>query len=143
MAQMKLIYALASKLNDLPISNGQIIYAPDDNIICLDMRNQRFTYKTIRTFATDAERLAATSASVGFYYVEETNIIWRKTLNGTWKQVTSSKMKSVVYGHTELDFPQIGEEGVLYYSDRGIYRWDPQSEKYILISNVNIWESID
>ena len=34
-----------------------------------------FTYKTIRTFNTDAERLMAASASAGFYYVEETNII--------------------------------------------------------------------
>jgi hypothetical protein len=75
MAQMKLVYTTAQKLNDLPIADGQIIYAPDDNIIALDMRSQRFSYKTIKTFDTDEQRLSAAFLSPGFYYVEETNLI--------------------------------------------------------------------
>lgn len=81
MAQMKLIYTTAEKLNSLSLTDGQIIYVPNDNIIALDMRGQRFIYKTIRTFTTDAERLNAVFISPGFYYVEETNIIWRYTAN--------------------------------------------------------------
>ena len=142
MAQMKLIYTTASKLNELPVSDGQIIYAPDDNTICLDMRSQRFTYKTIRTFNTDAERLMAASASAGFYYVEETNIIWRKTLNGAWRQITPSNLEPVFCGGSTDAFPQTGMEGVLYYTKEGIYGWDSETNKYILIANANTWGSI-
>lgn len=75
MAQMKLVYTTSKKIDSLAIADGQIIYCPDDNIIALDMKSQRFTYKTIRTFETDADRLNAVFAAPGFYYVEETNII--------------------------------------------------------------------
>lgn len=142
MAQMKLIYTTAAKLEELPISNGQIIYAPDDNIICLDIRNQRFSYKTIRTFGTEAERLAADFTSPGFYYVDETNILWRKTLNDNWRQITSSNINPVVYGETEASFPIVGKEGVLYYTNKNIYNWNTQTQNYNLIANANTWDSI-
>lgn len=79
MAQMKLIYTTSKKINELAIADGQLIFCPDDNIIALDMKSQRFTYKTIKTFETDADRVNAAFAAPGFYYVEETNIIWRLT----------------------------------------------------------------
>ena len=75
MAQMKLVYTTSKKINSLSIVDGQIIFCPDDNIIALDMKSQRFTYKTIKTFDTDADRINAVFAAPGFYYVEETNII--------------------------------------------------------------------
>lgn len=75
MAQMKLVYTTSKRIDALDIVDGQIIFCPDDNIIALDMKSQRFTYKTIRTFETDADRLNATFAAPGFYYVDETNII--------------------------------------------------------------------
>lgn len=75
MAQMKLVYTTSAKLDELPLENGQIIYAPDDNRICLDMRDRRFTYHTLRSFSTDAERLRFIGANKGFYFVEETNIM--------------------------------------------------------------------
>lgn len=142
MAQMRLVYTTAAKLNDLAVLDGQVIYAPDDNIICLDMRNQRFTYKTIRTFDTDAQRLMTTSATPGFYYVDETNVIWRKTLNGAWRQITSGNVTPVFYSSTVQSFPLTGTEGILYYANDGIYRWDPQENKYVLIANANTWDSI-
>lgn len=79
MAQMRLVYTTGAKVDSLAIADGQIIYAPDDNIIALDMKGQRFTYKTIRTFETDQERLDAAFAAPGFYYVEQTNSLWRRT----------------------------------------------------------------
>ena len=142
MAQMKLIYTTAEKLNSLTLADGQIIYVPNDNIIALDMRGQRFIYKTIRTFTTDAERLNAVFISPGFYYVEETNIIWRYTANKVWRQITSAKTSPIIYGETKEVFPQIGEEGILFYTDNGIYNWKPQLNEYNLIANANTWGSI-
>ena len=142
MAQMKLIYTTAEKLSSLNLADGQIIYVPNDNIIALDMRGQRFIYKTIRTFATDAERLNAVFISPGFYYVEETNIIWRYTANKIWRQITSPEKTPIIYGETKEVFPEIGEEGILFYTDNGIYNWKPQLNEYNLIANANTWGSI-
>ena len=33
MAQMKLVYTTRARLDELPLENGQIIYAPDDNLM--------------------------------------------------------------------------------------------------------------
>lgn len=142
MAQMKLVYTTSKKINELAIADGQIIFCPDDNIIALDMKNQRFTYKTIKTFDTDAERVNAVFAAPGFYYVEETNIIWRLTNANVWRQVTPTKVSPIIYGETEEVFPSIGEEGVLYHTDKGIYNWKPQLNTYNLIANANTWEGI-
>ena len=121
MAQMKLVYTTSKKINSLDVVDGQVIYCPDDNIIALDMKSQRFIYKTIRTFDTDADRINAVFASPGFYYVEETNIIWRLTNGKTWRQITPTNASPIVYGETEEVFPSMGEEGILYHTDKGIY----------------------
>ena len=142
MAQMKLVYTTSKKIDSLAIADGQIIYCPDDNIIALDMKSQRFTYKTIRTFETDEDRLNAAFAAPGFYYVEETNIIWRLTANRIWRAVTPINASPVIYGETEEVFPTLGEEGILYYTDNGIYNWKPQLNTYNLIANANTWEGI-
>lgn len=142
MAQMKLVYTTSKKINELAIADGQIIFCPDDNIIALDMKNQRFTYKTIKTFETDAERVNAVFAAPGFYYVEETNILWRLTNTNVWRQVTPTRVSPIMYGETEEVFPSIGEEGMLYHTDKGIYNWKPQLNTYNLIANTNTWEGI-
>ena len=142
MAKMKLIYTSANRLNELPIKDGQIIWVPNDNTLCLDMHNYRFTYKTIRTFPTEEARLNDTLSQEGFYYVEDTNIIWRKTSGGTWRQITSSG-EPIVYGKTEEVFPSVGSSNTLYYTDHGIYNWKSQSNKYNLIANANTWENLE
>jgi len=142
MAIRKLIYTTSTKLDVLPQADGQIIFVPDDNIVALDMKSQRFVYKTIRTFETDAERLEAVFLAPGFYYVDETNILWRFTVNKIWRQVTPTNIAPIIYGETEEVFPEIGEEGVLFYTDKGIYNWKPQLSKYNLIANANTWDGI-
>ncbi len=76
MATMKLVYTTSAKLDALPIADGQIIFAPDDNIICLDMKNRRFTYRDIRIFDDEQSRLDFTNPiDKSFYYVLETNVM--------------------------------------------------------------------
>ena len=142
MAKMKLIYTSAERLNDLPIADGQIIWVPNDNMLCLDMHDYRFTYKTIRTFPTEEARLNDSFAQEGFYYVEATNLIWRKTANGTWRQVTSGE-EPIINGETDEVFPSIGLNNTLSYPDHGIYNWKSQLNKYNLIANANTWENLE
>lgn len=137
MAQMKLVYTTSKKIDSLELSDGQIIFCPDDNIIGLDMKGQRFIYKTIKTFDKEEDRLNAVFAAPGFYYVEETNIIWRLTAAKVWRQVTPTGSSPIIYGETEEVFPSIGAEGILYHTDNGIYNWKPQLNTYNLIANAN------
>lgn len=74
-AKAKLYYTTSKYLTTLPVENGNIIFVPDVNMVCLDMGNQRFSYQTIKTFVTDADRLALPFPKEGFYYVEETDTI--------------------------------------------------------------------
>ena len=76
-AKAKLYYTKQQYLDSLPIANGNIIFVPDSNTVCLDMGSQRFTYQTIKTYETDQERIDTPFPNIGFYYVEETNSIWR------------------------------------------------------------------
>ena len=142
MAQMKLIYTTSKKINNLDIADGQIIFCPDDNTIALDMKGQRFSYKTIKTFDTEEQRMNAVFSAPGFYYVEESNLIWRLTNTKVWRRITPTGTSPIVYGETTEVFPAIGEEGILYHTDKGIYNWKPQLNTYNLIANANIWEGI-
>lgn len=140
-AKAKFYYTSSKYLDELPVENGNVIFAPDANMICLDMSNQRFTYETIKTFQTEQQRQDVPFPNEGFYYVEETNLIWR--YNGIkWGRITPVDTDFIIYGDTEEDFPELGERNKLYYTDDGIYNWKDQLNKYNLIANANRWDSV-
>ncbi len=139
-AKAKLYYTTSQYLSTLPIENGNIIFVPDVNMVCLDMGDQRFTYQTIKTFVVDADRLAMPFPKEGFYYVEETDIIWR--WNNGWRKVSSANSSPIFYGDFESDFPEEGEANKLYYTDEGIYNWKPLQQRYNLIANANKWKGM-
>ena len=139
-SKAKLYYTKSQYLSTLPISNGNIIFVPDTRTVCLDFADERFYYHTIRVFETDADRLLMPFPNDGFYYVSSTNVLWR--WDQEWKQVTPSALSPIYYGEKQTDFPEIGQIGVLYYTDEGVYRWNNQNQKYSLIANANIWDTI-
>lgn len=77
MAQMKIVYTTSNKLDELTVVDGQIIFVVDTRTIYFDMKSKRTGYSTIFVFDTDAERLAMENPAKGFYFVEETNTVWR------------------------------------------------------------------
>ena len=137
MAQMKLVYTTAAKLDSLEIADGQIIYLADENQICLDIRGKRLVYHSIKTFDTDQERLSTDPISKTFYFVFETNILWQ--YNNGWHQITPSDLQPILYFDLPDDFPSQGEVGKLYYTDDGIYNWRESDNKYHLIANASRW----
>ena len=139
-AQAKLYYTKRKYLDSLPIANGNIIFVPESNMVCLDMSDQRFYYNTIKNFATDRERAEIPYPNEGFYYVEETGIIWR--YKDAWRQISSNNVSPIYYGNAEEDFPAEGEDNTLYYTDEGIFNWKKQLNKYNLIANANRWQQV-
>ena len=139
-AQAKLYYTKQKYLDSLPVANGNIIFVPESNMVCLDMSDQRFYYHTIKIFATEEERLETPFPNEGFYYVEQTGVIWR--WKDTWRQITPRNIFPIYYGDTEEDFPEEGENNLLYYTDNGIYNWKKQLNEYNLIANANRWRTV-
>lgn len=141
MAQSKLYYTTPERLESLPVTNGNIIFVPDGNMVCLDFKDTRFTYQTIKVFATEEERRNTPFLNDGFYFVAETNVVWRWT-GDSWKKVTPSNLQPTFYGETKDLFPEEGNTDSLYFTDDGIYNWKAQFNEYNLIANANTWESI-
>lgn len=74
-AKAKLFYTTSKYLKTLPVKNGNIIFVPDINTVCLDMSDQRFYYSTIKEYETEEQRTTEPFPNEGFYYVIETNCI--------------------------------------------------------------------
>lgn len=140
-SKAKLYYTTSEYLPTLPIRSGNIIFVPDDNKVCLDMVDQRFEYRIIKELKTDEERKNMPFPNEGFYYIEDTNMIWRWA-NNRWGQITSANVEPIIHGDCVDDFPEVGRKNTLYYTDDGIYDWKDQSNKYNLIANANRWDSV-
>lgn len=141
-APAKLYYTTASKLNELQIANGQIIFTSDTQTIYLDMKGKRHCYSTIQVFDEEQDRTSVFAPIEGFYFVVETGIMWRYN-GGTvpgWVQITPSNLEPVFCYDSIGDFPAIGTANTLYCTDNAIYNWKNQS--YNMIANKTAWETI-
>ena len=76
-AKAKLFFTKEQYLSTLPVKDGQIIFVSDSNKVCLDMSKTRHTYQTIIEFETEEERISLKAPAKGFYFVQETGMIWR------------------------------------------------------------------
>ena len=85
---MSVLSTTASRLPDLSIKNGQLIFIRDSQTIALDFNDKRTFYNEIVVLQTDIERTSLLTPISGlFYFVEETNVLWR--YQSQWKQITT------------------------------------------------------
>lgn len=133
-AMVKFINTIDSKLSQLPIENGQVIYVSDTRTICVDFNNVRTEYNQIIVLQNENHRLNVLSPLKAFYFVLETNILWR--YEEKWIPITSQPKEQIVF----MDFeklPTQGIENVLYITETKSFRWD--GSKYIEIGAM-LWE---
>lgn len=137
-AIVKFYYTTDSKLSELPIVDGQVIFVHDTKKFYLDMNGLRLGYSDIQVLASDSDRTAVLAPVEGFYFVDDTNVMWR--YKGGWKQITPSNLTPLVFGEYE-DFPPTGKENTLYITDDATYRWDSITSSYICIANKTEWRT--
>ena len=78
-----------SKLSDLSVKDGQLIFVQDKNTIALDFGGKRTLYKQIEELATEAARTSILAPVTGHYYfVVETGVLW--TYQNGWVQITET-----------------------------------------------------
>lgn len=130
MASVKYIVTTSSKVNEINVEVGNLIFCEDTRRIALDGENGRVFYDQIMCLPNDSMRISMIRSLVdGFYFSLDTNILWRLD-NLTWIQITDKPDSQLVYG-TLATFPRPGKVGVIYYSDNHIYHWDADSEMYL------------
>lgn len=135
------LYVTKSKyLPELKVSDGNIIFTKDTGSLYLDFDGLRLPYQTINNFATDEERKHCQAVD-GYYYVESTNVLWRKKQD-EWIQTTPSNLTPINYYKSTSDFPSEGDAASVYLIDDIIYRWDPLSKTYQSVSNLTDWKML-
>lgn len=124
---------VASRLRDLEIKNGNLIFVQDKHKIALDYGGKRVFYNQIEELATEAERVAILAPVTGsYYFVIDTAVLW--TYQNGWVQMTTPPEEIVFIG-TEM--PELGSVKTLYVDklNKAISVWDADTNQYIIVAD--------
>lgn len=120
---VKFITTQESKLDQLEVSNGQLIFVKDSHKILLDSQGTRTEYSSsFLMLSFDSSRESMVYPLETFYFVLETNILWRYDSYEGWIQITQPPQQQIVFLDEE-DFPLLGSAKTLYISGLDMYRW--------------------
>lgn len=124
---------IGSKLPNLAIKDGQLIFVQDKHKIALDFGGKRVLYHQIEELATESARKSMLAPVTGlFYFVIETAVLW--TYRDKWVQITTPP-KEVVFFGTEL--PELGVTKTLYVDTgrKEISVWDESTSGYVVVAD--------
>lgn len=140
MANLKFLTTVSSRLSKVPIKDGQLIFVNDVETIYLDFNSIRVPYNIIKTLPTEQDRKDLTDLKLGFYFVEETCILWR--WNNRWMQITTGNEDKMIFAEDIDDLPVKGKEGILYITDDANYIWKDSISDYFIVANKTEWKGI-
>lgn len=129
---MSLVATSSSRIRDLVIKDGQLIFIQDLGRIAFDFKGSRVFYNQIVKLDTDLERINLESPLSGYYFVIDTACLW--FYQDGWIQITE-KPQEIIFIGTEL--PALGQQGKLYVNvgNKEISAWDEKTNKYMTVSN--------
>lgn len=130
---MSVVAITASRLPDLSIKNGQLIFIKDSQKVALDFNNKRTFYNQIVVLQTEHERTSLLAPISGlFYFVIENAVLW--LYEQSWIQVTTPPEDIVFIGTT---LPELGNSKTVYINktDRQIFVWDDEFENYTVVAD--------
>lgn len=129
---MSLIATTSSRIRELVIKDGQLIFIQDLGRIAFDFKGQRVFYNQIVELESEAVRQSLETPLDGYYFVIDSACLW--FYKDGWIQITETPQEVLFIG-TEL--PQLGQRGKLYVDtdNREISVWDEGTDKYIKVSN--------
>ena len=137
MANIKFIATNHDKLSSIDVKDGQIIFSRDEQVIYLDSESKRSAFKNILTIDKEANRLETVAIEGCFYYVEDTDLIYRYK-DSQWVCLNSSE---IIFDDRN-SFPEQGDATKLYATDDAIYKWDSKTNDYIKIGSGNIMKEL-
>lgn len=132
---LKLIATTSSKIKNLIIENGQLIFIQDLGRIAFDFNGKRVYYNQIVELGTEAERLTLDSPLSGYYFVIDSGVLWHYQ-NNEWTPITGKPDEVVFIG---VELPELGtaKEGTLYVNkaEKEIAIFDSASNEYVIVSD--------
>lgn len=131
-ATFSLITTTASRLRELVIKNGQLIFIPERNRIAFDWNGKRTFYNSIEVLETEDLRASLENPFDGYYFIVDEAVLWR--YDGEWIQVTQRPER---YLFVDVTLPELGSAEMLYVNkkDREISVWDDDKQEYVIVSN--------
>ena len=131
---MSLIATNSSRIRELVIKDGQLIFIQDLGRIAFDFKGKRVFYNQIVELETEVERLTLDSPLSGYYFVIDTGVLWY--YKDEWNQITE-KPEEVVFIGVEL--PELGQakENMLYVNkaEKEIAIFDSASNEYVVVAD--------
>ena len=138
----KVIATSSSRIKDLVIKNGQLIFIQDTETIAFDWKGKRVFYNQVIFLETEAERLSLEPQNGKYYFVIETAIFWRYF--NEWKPLTSSPDEILFIG-TEM--PELGKPKTLYVNktenNEHISIWNEDTNSYQIVADKTQTMSVD
>ena len=131
---MSLVATSSSRIRDLVIKDGQLIFIQDLGRIAFDFKGKRVFYNQIVELDTEADRLALENPLNGYYFVIDEAVLWFYK-NG-WVQITD-KPKNIVF--IGVEFPELGQKDKIYVNTtegtENISVWDEESGTYKVVAD--------
>lgn len=124
---------VGSRLADLVIKDGQLIFVKDKHKLALDYNGKRTFYNQIEEIDTEEQRKALLAPITGLYYfVIDTAVMW--TYRNGWIQITTPPSEVLFIG-TEL--PELGSANTLYVdtANSTISVWDTATSRYQIVAD--------
>lgn len=131
---LSLVATNSSRIRDLTIKDGQLIFLQDIGRIAFDFKGKRVFYNQIVELNTEAERLALNSPLAGYYFVIDEACLWH--YKNKWTQITE-KPDDIVFIGVEL--PELGQKNKIYVNTtdgkESISVWDEETDNYKIVAN--------
>ena len=124
---------VGSRLADLSIIDGQMIFVQDKHRVALDYNGKRVFYNQIEELSTEQARLSLLAPVAGLYYfVIETAVLW--TYRNEWVQITTPPREVFFIG---VELPELGVKKTLYINTKRkqISIWDDETSSYIVVAD--------
>lgn len=131
---LSLVATSASRVRQLPIKDGQLIFVQDASRIAFDYKNTRVFYNQIVELATEIDRVTLENPLDGYYFVIDTAVLWH--YKDGWVQITEKPSEIV---HIDVELPELGQakEGVLYVNKtaENISVYDSAANNYLIVAD--------
>lgn len=128
----KLVATTSSKIRDLIIKDGQLIFIQDLGRIAFDFNGRRVFYNQIVELDTDIDRSSMNDPLSGYYFVINTGVLW--FYKDEWIQITERPEEVIFIG---VELPELGQANKLYVDtdDKEISVWIEEANQYLTVSN--------
>lgn len=129
---LKLVATTSSKIRNLTIADGQLIFLYDIGRLAFDYKGARVFYNQIVELESEAVRQSLEDPLSGYYFVISSACLY--FYQDGWTQITDKPQEII---QIDVELPELGQENKLYVNkaEQDISVWDDETNQYIKVAN--------